>query len=119
MVAVAIREADFEASVSTDQLRLCGTANGRSAEQLERLITDTHRALTEAGTTEFNVDLRELALLSESCFDVFVMWIGLIQLLPPDKRYRLQFAIDPDVGWQRRSVVTLSSVAAGVVKLES
>jgi hypothetical protein len=119
VVAVAIREMDFEASVDADQLRLCGTANGRSAEQLERLITDTHRSLIEAGTTEFSVDLREVALLSESCFDVFVMWIGLIQMLPPDKRYRLQFAIDPALAWQRRSVVTLSSVAAGIVKLES
>ena len=119
MVAAAIRETDFEASVSADQLRLCGTVNGRSAEQLERLITETHSAVVEAGTIEFCVDLRQVVLLSESCFDVFVMWIGLIQMLPPDKRYRLSFAIDPDLAWQRRSVVTLSSVAAGVVKLDS
>jgi hypothetical protein len=119
VVAVAIRELDFEASVDGDQLRLCGTANGRSAEQLEELIAQTHRALIEKRATVFNVDLREVALLSESCFDVFVMWIGLIQMLPPEQRYRLAFAIDPELAWQRRSVVTLSSVANDVVKLES
>lgn len=119
MVAVAISGTDFEAAVEGDELRLRGTADGRSAERLEDLINRTHRALLARRATTFRIDLREVALMSDSCFNVFVAWIGQIQMLPAAERYQLAFAIDPGTAWQRRSVVTMSSVAADVVKLDS
>ncbi len=118
-VAAAIRDSDFEAWVDGGGLRMRGTADGRSAERLEDLVTQTHRTLIARQTRAFTIDLRQLAQLSDSCFNVFVTWIGLVQMLPEPQRYRLQFAIDPAATWQRRAVVTLSAVGTGVVELGS
>jgi ABC-type transporter Mla MlaB component len=118
MVAVAIRERDFEAAVHNSELVMRGCANGRSAERLERLIDETHRQLIAHGATTFVIDIRQVAQMSDICFNVLVDWIGRIQKLPTSSRYRLAFAIDPATTWQRRSVVTLASMAVDVVKLE-
>jgi len=119
VVAAAIRELDFEAAVDGDELRLRGTANGRSAERLQQLIVQTHRAAVDRGTAHFTIDLRRVAAMSDICFNILVWWIGMVQDLPVEQRYRMLFAIDPATSWQRRSVVTLSSMAVDVVKLPS
>ena len=119
MVAVAFRDIDFEATLGDDELRLRGTANGRSAERLEQLIAQTHQALIGRRAPRFTIDLRAVATMSDICFNLLVSWIGMIHALPVHQRYRLVFAIDPSTTWQRRSVVTLSSMAADVVKLQS
>jgi hypothetical protein len=118
MVVAGTREIDFELAVDRSELVLRGSANGRSALRLERLVDDTHRELIERGATTFVIDLRRVAQMSDICFNILVAWIARIQALPPARRYRLAFAIDPGIAWQRRSVVTLASMAVDVVKLE-
>jgi hypothetical protein len=55
--------------------------------------------------------------MAASCFNVFVMWVGLINELPPDQRYALRFTINPAVPWQRRSLTTLSCFATDIVSV--
>jgi hypothetical protein len=119
VVAAAIRKYDFEAFLDRDLLRLRGSADGRSAEQLEELVTQAHRALQARHAPACTIDLREVAIMSDSCFNVLATWIDWIHAMPVAERYELRFAIDPAIPWQRRTVVTLSAIASDVVKLDS
>lgn len=105
--------------MTTDELRLRGNANGRNAERLEELVTKTHDALVARKAQAFGVDLRALEFMTASCFNVFVTWINLITALPTDQQYRLSFAIDANAGWQRRSLVTLTTLGGDIVKLRT
>jgi len=116
---VSIKESDFEASVIGGELHLRGNANGRNAERLEDLITRTHNDLIARKAPTFAVDMRGLEFMTASCFNVFVTWINLISALPPEQRYQLSFAIDANAGWQRRSLVTLTTLGSDVVKLRT
>ena len=111
-----IKESDFEAAVHGAVLRLRGNANGRHADTLEELITKTHADLIARASRVFTVDLRGLEFMTAACFNVFVTWINIINSLPAEQRYRLEFMINSDAGWQRRSLVTLSSLGSEVVK---
>ena len=118
-MSAGIKESDFEASVSTDELHLRGNANGRNAERLEELVAKTHDELVARKAASFSVDMRALEFMTASCFNVFVTWINLIAALPAEQQYSLSFAIDPDAGWQRRSLVTLTTLGGDIVKLRT
>jgi hypothetical protein len=114
-VGLAIKESDFEAVMSGDSLVLRGNANGRNAERLEYLISQVHTDLIGRQAMAFDVDMRGLEFMTAACFNVFVTWVNLIAALPGGQRYQLRFAIDDAVGWQRRSLVTLSSLGSDIV----
>lgn len=116
-VSVAIKEADFEALASAEALHLRGNANGRNAERLESLISQIHTDLVARHAVTFDIDMRSLEFMTAACFNVFVTWINLIGALPAGQRYQLLFAIDPSAGWQRRSLVTLSTLSNDLVKM--
>ena len=67
---------------------------------------------------DVTLDLRSLEFMAASCFNVFVMWVGLINERALEARYRLRFAINPAVPWQKRSLATLTCFATDIVKVE-
>ena len=113
---LSIRELDFEATfdVERNALVLGGNADASVATQLERVVTAVHE---RTGSRRVVVDLHALEFMAASCFNVFVMWVGLINEMPLDARYELGFSINSAVPWQRRSVATLMCFATDVVKV--
>ena len=113
---LSIRELDFEARYDANRnaLVLGGNADASVAEQLQRLVTAIHEL---TGKRNVVVDLNALEFMAASCFNVFVMWIGLVHERPHDARYQLRFTINSAMPWQRRSVATLTCFATDIVKV--
>jgi len=114
---LAIKELDFEATFdpARNAFTLAGNADASVAEALKELVQAIHDG---AGAAGIAVDLRNVEFMAASCFNVFVVWVGLINELPFDQRYALTFAINPTVPWQRRSLATLTCFATDIVKVE-
>ena len=114
---LGIRELDFEAAFddATRALALSGNADSSVAKQLQALVDAIHE---RSGPKPVAVDLRSVEFMAASCFNTFVVWVGLINERPFDRRYELRFAINPNVAWQRRSLATLTCFATDIVKVE-
>ena len=114
---LAIRELDFEArfDAATCAFALTGNADSSVAQQLQALVHAIHDG---AGPAAVAVDLRNVEFMAASCFNTFVVWVGLINELPIERRYELRFAINPAVPWQKRSLATLTCFATDIVKVE-
>jgi hypothetical protein len=116
-VELGFRELDFEATFddATRALVLTGNADASVAKQLQSLVHAVHE---RSGPKPVAVDLRGLEFMAASCFNTFVVWVGLINELAFDRRYELRFVINDSVGWQRRSLATLTCFATDIVKVE-
>ncbi|HWO26602.1 MAG TPA: hypothetical protein VNO30_48065 [Kofleriaceae bacterium] len=117
-----IREPDFVAEVAqTDplELRLSGSADMSTKVPLEALIQRLHGQLKAQGLGKVRVDLRQLEFMSAASFTALVGWLSLINELPPERRYRIQFQSNPLIRWQRRSLGALSCFATDVVAVET
>jgi hypothetical protein len=114
---LSIHDPDFQAVFDPvrETLALRGNADGRVASKLEELIHQIH----DRTASNVALDLGDLEFMAASCFNVFVAWVGLINDRPPDRRYRLQFTINPAVPWQRRSITTLTCFATDIVTVNS
>ena len=114
---LAIRELDFEATFddATRAFALSGNADSSVARQLQDLVIAIHDSSGPAGVV---VDLRNVEFMAASCFNTFIVWVGLINELPIERRYELRFAINATVPWQRRSLATLTCFATDIVKVE-
>lgn len=119
---LAIRDGDFEATASLDtssHLRLTGNAEGSIVTQLTNFVHDVHEKLVQLRAPELAIDIRALEFMNATCFNVLVAWINLIHDLPPELRYKLRFATNPAIPWQRRSLRTLSCFATDLVLVET
>ena len=120
---LAIHDPDFQAvfDPTKETLALRGNADGRVASKLEQLIHEIHDRGAAALPAEATIalDLGDLEFMAASCFNVFVVWVGLINELPPERRYGLKFTINPAVPWQRRSLTTLTCFATDIVTVSS
>jgi len=116
---LAIRGLDFEAEATVDPavFALAGSADARSVGDLTTLIDSLHTELLAASVRQVVVDLRRLEFMNASCFNVIVAWIGTVNELAPNQRYKLQFTTNPAIPWQRRSLRTLSCFATDLVVL--
>ena len=114
----AIRELDFEASAEVTGLELCGSADARIVPELDALLAELHAELLAAHATEIAIDIRKLEFMNATCFNVLVNWLALVNDLPPERRYRLRFATNAAIPWQRRSLHTLSCFATDLVVIE-
>lgn len=117
-----IQHPDFAAEVSlgeSAELKLVGSADAGAASDLTKLVTDLHAALAERGIREVVVDLRTLEFMSAGSFNALVTWLGLVNDLPPEQRYRMRFRSSSNIMWQRRSLRTLSCFATDIIAIES
>lgn len=116
-----IRDPDFTAEIAESdppRLRLSGSADISTKRPLEALIERLHGRLEASGNREVRVDVRELEFMSAASFTAFVGWLSLVQDLPPERRYRIQFQSNPHIRWQRRSLGALSCFATDVVAID-
>ena len=115
-----VREQDFEAAVVFCEyvvLRLSGSSNVGAAAPLQQLVDRLHSELCDASAAEVVVDIVGLEFMNAACFNVFVAWIGLINELGPERRYRLRFKSNSTIRWQARSLHTLSCFATDLVSI--
>ena len=119
---LAIKDGDFEANARLDassHLCLSGNADASSVPVLNGLIQDVHAKLLRLRAPELSIDIRSLEFMNATCFNVLVAWVNLINDLPPGERYKLRFATNPAIPWQRRSLRTLSCFATDLVLVET
>lgn len=121
-VVQPIQQPDFAAEVSLGdpaELKLVGSADAQTSEALTRLIGELHSAVAASGIREVVVDLRTLEFMSAGSFNAFVSWLGLVNDLPPEQRYRMKFRSSSNILWQRRSLRTLSCFATDIIEIET
>jgi hypothetical protein len=113
----------FSAKVSTCdrriQVSLTGTADLLVSGQIETLLRQVHLEAQRCSAEEVTVDVRELEFMNSSCLKSFVRWICAVQEQTGPAKYRIVFLSSPSVGWQRRSLNALASLAEEIVSVQA
>lgn len=120
-VVHGLREPGFAADVRLGDapvLALSGNADIAAAATFGALIAELHAELVASAAREIVVDLTQLEFMSASAFNAFVAWLGLVQELPPERRYHVRFRPSDKILWQKRSLRTLSCFATDLVEIE-
>jgi hypothetical protein len=116
-----ISEPGFAAEVRSDDpttLALRGTADNAASGTLGALIGRLHDQLVAHAAREVVVDMVQLEFMNASAFNALVSWLGLVQELPPERRYQLRFRSSDKILWQKRSLRTLSCFATDLIEIE-
>jgi len=119
---LSIRELDFAAEVHAGdptELRLVGSADSVIADSLGILFGKLHQALDASKARAIVIDMRSLEFMNASAFNALVTWLGLVNEMPPERRYQFRFRSNPDIMWQRRSLRTLSCFATDLITVET
>lgn len=99
-------------------LSFTGSADSRSQDAIEAMLSRTHTEALRLGVPEVAVDFRDCDFVNSSCFKAFVVWLERIQELETPQQYRLRFFSDETKAWQRRSLQALSCFAIELVHVE-
>jgi hypothetical protein len=112
----------FAALVSTCarriQVTLTGTADLLVSGQLDAFLRQLDGEAQRCPADEVTVDVRALEFMNSSCLKSFVRWICAVQEQTGPGKYRIVFLTSPSVGWQRRSLNALASLADEVVSVQ-
>lgn len=100
-------------------LRFKGNADMTAIQPLDDYLTALHVEARARGLTSVVVDFRELEFMNSSCFKCFVTWLGIVQDLAPAHQYKIVFASNRELHWQRRSLNALRCFAMSVVSIEA
>lgn len=98
--------------------RFSGNADIDAIAPLRDLVARIHAEAVRVLAREVEIDLRELEFMNAACMKLFVSWVSEILDGPEDKRYRLRFVSNPDVRWQRRSLMALQCITTDVVVVD-
>jgi hypothetical protein len=114
---------DFTAHASASdrciQVSLSGTADLTVTGQLDHFLRDVHTEAQRCLADEVTVDVRQLEFMNSSCLKSFVWWICAVQEHPSQGRYRIVFLSNSSVGWQRRSLTALASLATEIISIQA
>lgn len=110
----------FESEIGTDTIRarFSGSADVDAIVPLRDLMASLHAELVRVSAREIEIDLRDLEFMNAACMKLFVNWISEILDAPEEQRYRLRFRSNPEVRWQRRSLMALQCLTTDVVVLD-
>jgi hypothetical protein len=116
----SIAELRARAELANNDLRLylAGTADLRVSDEMRVILTAVHQQAQKSRISVVSIDLTELEFMNSSCFKAFVFWLGELQELPAERRYRLRFIQSPHMLWQRRSLHALRCFASELVSIE-
>jgi hypothetical protein len=89
------------------------------SSQLDNFLRDLHAEARRCQATEVTVDVRQLEFMNSSCLKSFVRWICAVQEQVDPGKYRIVFLSSPSVGWQRRSLNALASLANEIVSIQT
>ena len=111
----ALKDERFSASATQDgseiMVRLEGDADTNVKRQLEPFLQAVHGAAVSNPGASVVVDLKLLKFMNSSCFQDFVMWLGLVREGRAAEQYQIAFVSNADHHWQRRSLRALSNFA--------
>jgi hypothetical protein len=111
----SLKELSIEVS-PPDQICLSGTLTRvDEVDALSAFLQRLHAAVLEDGFPRLCVDVAGLTFVNSTALRLFVAWTSWIVDEPHEKRYRLQFVINPGVTWQKTTVMALVELAGGVV----
>ena len=99
-------------------LALRGSADNAASSTLGTLLGRLHDHLVAHGAREVIVDMVQLEFMNASAFNALVSWLGLVQELPPERRYQMRFRSSDKILWQKRSLRTLSCFATDLIEIE-
>src|SRR5690349_18174055 len=101
-------------------VKMSGTITMRSPSQmLQPSLKKIHEAAVSDGATALVVDVRKLSFVNSSSMRLFVDWTVWLKDLATERRYKLVFATDPNVTWQRKSFPVIRSLAPDIVEIRS
>lgn len=122
MESLSFQNRDFavESEIGTNRIRarFSGNADIDAIAPLRDLMARLHAEMVRVAATEVEIDLRDLEFMNAACMKLFVNWVSEILEGPEDKRYRLRFVSNPEVRWQRRSLMALQCFTTDVVVLD-
>ena len=98
--------------------RFSGTADVDAIAPLRDLMARIHAEMVRVSAREIEIDLRDLEFMNAACMKLFVNWVSEILDGPEQQRYRLRFVSNPEVRWQRRSLIALQCFTSDVVVLD-
>ncbi len=104
---------------SSIDVKLVGTAESSSMEQLGNYLSQLHETAIASKVREVVVDLRGLEFMNSSCFKKFVTWMSNLQDTPTDSQYNVRFVSDERKHWQSRSLGALACFAVDLIRLEN
>jgi hypothetical protein len=118
----AVDDPDFVVDMAHGEvavLRLVGSADSAATEPLGALFTAVHAELLERKTREIVVDMRGLDRMIAACFRQLVAWLGRVQPLDEQVRYRIRFRLNPSIAWQQHSMPALSCFDTELIAIET
>jgi hypothetical protein len=118
----AVDDPDFVVDMAHGEvavLRLVGSADRAAIEPLGELLAVLHGELLERHTREIVVDMRALDRMIAACFRELVAWLGRVQPLHVDERYRIRFRVNPAIAWQQHSLPALSCFDTDLIAIET
>jgi anti-anti-sigma factor len=98
---------------------LDGTADSRSMDALDALLTEVHAAALAAAVDEVVVDLRGLVFMNSSCFKALVKWLGEIEDVDASRQYKICLRSNEKHHWQKRSLAGLRCLAVDLVRIQT
>ena len=114
---------DFTAHASARdrsiQVSLTGTADLMATSLLDQFVRNVQAEAQRRVAEEVTVDVRQLEFMNSSCRKSFVRWAGAVQEQPDPEKYRIVILSNSSLGWQRRSLNALASLAADVVSIRA
>lgn len=117
----AVDDPDFVAEVAlaeAAQLKLVGSADTAATTPLAELLATLHGELLAIHCREIVVDMTGLEVMASSCFKELVGWLGKLQELDAQQRYRIRFRSNPAISWQKHSLTALSCFDTDIVTIE-
>jgi hypothetical protein len=102
------------------QLKLSGTMATRDpAQDVAPFLRSAHAAALSDHLSEFRVDVTGLAFVNSAAIRLFVDWATWVKNEAEARRYQLTFVMDPEITWQKTTFSALSSLAKGVIQIET
>lgn len=117
-----VDDADFVADVAHAddgvQLVLVGSADTAAGPGFRALLDELHGELRERGARAVVVDMYALDHMVAACFRELVAWVGRVQELAPEQRYRIRVRRNPAIEWQSNGLRALACFDTDIVVIE-
>ena len=81
------------------------------------LIEALHTELLAVHAKVVVIDLVLLEFMNAAGINVFVRWLDAVHAIPPERQYKLRFAINTASLWQRSTLASLTRFAPDLISV--
>jgi anti-anti-sigma regulatory factor len=99
-------------------LRLTGSADKTATVAIAAMFTALHDEMCTSGTRALVLDMKDVEYMSARCFRQLLAWVGKVQELDKDKRYKIRLRGNPSLAWQKHSLGALACFDTEMITLE-